>query len=763
MLRCNSIEVDLNNRGVVFINGTVTSRSCGEGKCLTIKISSGELHIGVDGILGQRVNATRIAKKDDLTKKMEVVIAHGNLTNFGTICAQNCLTLTCDNIMLCSDSKYDTAQRGFSSFISLQKDLGFLSDITQCPKTSSSLDDSRILEAVKMLDSSKFVSVVNEEVDPAAQVNGKSIASEFNVACGEWKDDFDKAKSEKEVIRGGLVTCKWKHGVIRSSSISCIVKEDIHDCSQLQGKKIHFKVGGSVTVVKPWTWLSGNVSGLVRGDFLFFDNAILERLDQLYVLKNVRIFETSIVWARTGGKLHTGEVFENKSLVVSDGDLVLDLGQLKQGREAIMISKGDLLLVFRDGVENSWFGYVIVLQHLFIQLERKVSCDAFCTAKECDVEFFGRDAQLLVNQTFVVEEGRLNLNATDASQVTNFIVLGELHAEGVNGITASVCTRSSAFVNLKCSPKDRPRQNTIDVITRCLEISADSVMSCNGPQDKENRGIIIDGSTIATNVSSKDIISVNGNLTAFGTLLNIQSKAFNNSGMVKLSCASTDEILEASSLTINCEEETVNAGIIECDGNMHLESAKLSNERGILKSSKMNVAIHSNDAATLGGRIYVDKYFIVTSKSQNALFFSAVGGKDDSKKGFVPPDQFKVRCLEGQLVIDSAIAKSEDNIEPKCFFELCKCLRLHKECDLGQISLKFHGSENVVSEEMIESVLSVEDSFQASRLCCVASNTHMKERLSIEGPNKMTIIREINVDESIEEIVFDKFNLLKCS
>ena len=131
-------------------------------------------------------------------------------------------------------------------------------------------------------------------------------------------------------------------------------------------------------------------SRVKAGDFLFFDDAILERFDRLYVLRNVRIFETSIGWTRMGGKLHTGEVFENKNLVVSDGDLALDLGQLEQGREANMISKGDFLLVFRVGVENSWFGYVLVLQHFFIQRERKVACDAFCIAKECDVEFFER-------------------------------------------------------------------------------------------------------------------------------------------------------------------------------------------------------------------------------------------------------------------------------------------------------------------------------------------------------------------------------------
>ena len=156
-------------------------------------------------------------------------------------------------------------------------------------------------------------------------------------------------------------------------------------------------------------------------------------------------------------------------------------------------------------------------------------------------------------------------------------------------------------------------------------------MSCNGPQDKENKGIFGD-SNVANNVSSEDVISLNGNLIAFGTLLNIQSKAFNNSGMVKLSPASTDIISEASWLSINCKKETVNTGVIECDGNMHLKSENLSNERGILKSSNMGFSIHSNDAATLGGRIYVDKYFIVSSQSQNTLSLSVLGGKDETEE-----------------------------------------------------------------------------------------------------------------------------------
>ena len=236
-MSCTSIEVDFKNRGAAFIDGTVTSQPFDKGKRLSIKITSGDLHIGVDGVWGQNVYATGKLKNANQTKNLEVKIAHGDLTNFGTLYAQSHLTLACNNIKLCSDSKHDTAQHGFTSFISLQKDLGNLLDIVQRPKQSSSFNDSRIMEAVKTLDASNFVYAVNQEVDPAAQVNGKSTAGEFKGKCGEWKDDFDKDTIKKEVIRGGLVTCKWRHGIIRSSSITCVVKQDIFDCSQLQGKK----------------------------------------------------------------------------------------------------------------------------------------------------------------------------------------------------------------------------------------------------------------------------------------------------------------------------------------------------------------------------------------------------------------------------------------------------------------------------------------------------------------------------------------------
>ena len=75
------------------------------------------------------------------------------------------------------------------------------------------------------------------------------------------------------------------------------------------------------------------------------------------------------------------------------------------------------------------------------------------------------------------------------------------------------------------------------------------------------------------------------------------------------------------------------------------------------------------------------------------------------KEGFVLPDQFEVRCVKNRLLIDSAITKSEDNIEPEGIFRMSKCLKLRRECDLGQFLVEFHGSEDIFSKEMNKSVL----------------------------------------------------------
>ena len=235
--------------------------------------------------------------------------------------------------------------------------------------------------------------------------------------------------------------------------------------------------------------------------------------------------------------------------------------------------------------------------------------------------------------------------------------------------------------------------------------------------------------------------------------------------MVKLSPSTKKyqkQVSEASLLSINCEEETLNAGAIECDGNIHVKSEILPNEQGILKSSSMLIEIDSKDAITLGGHIYVKNDLFVRSQSLKVLYFSSFGGKDENIGRFILPRQLEVNCVSGRLSIDSTIAKPKDIVEPQCIFRISKCLNLRKECDMGHVLVEFHGSEDNTCRDM-KSMFSIEDSLQATCIKCTAANTPIKERPSIEGQNKLTLIQEIKVTESIEEVIFGTHNLLKCS
>lgn len=764
VLKCTTFETNVDVQGDVFINGTVTCGLFDKENCLTVKIGTGDLHVNVDGVLGQEVDATTSTNNANLTKRLNVAIENGNLTNFGSLCAQDYLKLKSNNIMLCSDSKHDTAQRGFYSFISLQKELGHLNDIAARPKKESSFNDSRMFRAVQSLDCDNFISIVNEEIDPAVRVNGRSIQDELHAVCGggNHKDNYDEDQHKKEIIRGGLAMCEWRHGVIRAAVIECIVYQDIYDCSQLQGGILHFDVGGSARVVKPWTWISGTISGLVRGDLLFYDNAMLRSFNQFHVLGNVRISKTSAVWVKEGGKLYCGEVFENKNVIVSEGNFGLDLGELKQDREGAIISNGDLLLALRDGQENSWFGYVCVDRHLFIQLEKKVSCDAECIATECDVEFFGSNAQLVINEILMVKEGDLSLEATDTSEAPNFVLFGKLHAKGINGITASVSSMPGAIADLTCAWNGKTEPHTVDVITRCLEISADSLMTCSGPRDKDNNVI---NWPISTSVSSEEKMSVHGKLQAFAMNLGIQARSLNNSGEITLSPGTKTKSLISSSLCITCEKAALNSGTIRCDGDLIITSETLSNEKGVIKSSpNLGIDISSTDETTLSGQIYVDKYLYVHSQSHKEFSFCGLGGKGEISGTFVLPDKFEVTCEKGHLAIDSTIASSEVNIQPECVFSLSKRLKWHKVSHLGKIFVEFHRSENTNSAE-IASAFIVEDSFHANHLSirCVKEDVPTTENVVFQGASKSIVIHNLYIDKSIAKVTFNTDNIFKCS
>ena len=527
LVKCTKLTTSLADSSSVFLNGTVTScRSFGK-KCLNFRVASGNLHVGVNGVLGQNIcyetsNVRNNKKKNrkmerqnnpetdasneqdckpesgtmidgqTKTKKLYLEIVNGNLTNFGTICAQEYLLLICNVLMLCEDSKSDTASRGFHSYTALQRESSKLPSATaqESPKTTSSFYDQRLISTVRRLNAKDFVTVLNEEVDPTFKVDNRNIYTEFNDICRQANEaSYDKDRDEKEVIRGSLSTWKWKHGKIWSSSIKCIAN-CINDCSQLRGEYLDLHVEEDAKVVKPWTWICGQVSGIVNGDFLFFDNAVLTKSNELYVVGNFRILETSAVCFKEGGKLIVGEELDNNSTIISDRSLILDVGSMKQGRNCSVVSSQDLLLSLRKEFSDIWFGYIYADVHIFIQVQERVVCDANCVSKEVDVEFFGESPQFVMKGDLVAEEGSLGLKSETKCESANFVLTGRLSAHGIDGETATVCVLPGGKIAL--TPpwakmnEVKTNMNEVDVITRWLKVSNQAVVEIAQKHNEES-------------------------------------------------------------------------------------------------------------------------------------------------------------------------------------------------------------------------------------------------------------------------------------
>ena len=165
---------------------------------MNFRVASGNLHVGVNGVLGQNIcyktSGERSKKKNrkmerqnspetdasneedpkpesgmmidgqSKTKKLYLEIVNGNLTNFGTICAQEYLLLICNVLMLCEDSKNDTASRGFRSYTALQIESAKLPSAAaqESPKKTSSFYDQRLISAVRHSDAKDVVTVLKK-------------------------------------------------------------------------------------------------------------------------------------------------------------------------------------------------------------------------------------------------------------------------------------------------------------------------------------------------------------------------------------------------------------------------------------------------------------------------------------------------------------------------------------------------------------------------------------------------------------------------
>ena len=815
LVKCTKLTTNLSDNSSVFLNGTVTGcRSFGK-KCLNFRVASGNLHVGINGVLGQNTcyetSDERNKKKNrkmerqnnpetdgsneqdpkpesgmmidgqSKTKKLYLEIVNGNLTNFGTICVQEYLLLICNVLMLCEDSKNDTASRGFRSYTALQRESAKLPSAAaqESPKKTSSFYDQRLISTVRRLNAKDFVTVLNEEVDPTFKVDNRNVYSEFNNICQQANGaSHDKDKDEKEVIRGSLSTWKWKHGKIWSSSIKCIAN-CINDCSQLRGEYLDLHVEKDAKVVKPWTWICGQVSGIVKGDFLFHDNAVFTKSNELYVVGNLRILETSAVCFKEGGKLIIGEELDNNSTIISDKSFILDVGYMKQGRNCSVVSSQDLLLSLRKEFSDIWFGYIYANVHLFIQVQERVACDANCVSKEVDVEFFGESPQFVMTGDLVAEEGSLSLKSETKCESANFVLTGRLSAHGIDGETASVFVLPGGKIALTPTRANMNEvgiymdevginMNEVDVITRWLKVSNQAVVEIAQKHNEEST--LCKNSKLSTNIYCKESLMVDGTLIAFGSYLTSYSETLSNSGLIKLFTSDPSSSL----LEIDCDEEVSNSGIIESAGNMIIEANVVSNKRGVIKSSPfLRIVMYDIGATSLGGKIIIDKSLFIHSHTQEELSLSMVGGKRDNDEHFVSSGQLEVKCNKGHLKLNSSIVctdeQQEQVEESNMVLNLHKCLTVLSDCELHDARVIFAQTEdNNNTEENSKFV--IQDSLKVKSLRLRSDNVQdpnisekEKEKVSFEGFNKTTTIDTLVVDQSIKEVEFATKNRFVCT
>ncbi|XP_066932263.1 uncharacterized protein [Clytia hemisphaerica] len=816
LVKCNFIETNIfNTAGHVFINGTLTTGYFGEE--LNVKIKSSDLHIGIDAIVGHNSveNQSKRSINDHKhwlkTKVLNLDIHDGGLTNFGSLIATDCIKLNANGLSLCSDSKRDTAHRGLDGFIGIKKDQGFIDNaIKPKKKGTSSFNDDRMIQAVHNSNCQNFLSIVQEGVDPNILVDGRRVSDEVKI---QQKNVGFSDQENLEIIRTGLHLNDWKHGMIKAPIIECTVTGDIEDCSQIQGSDIRFNVGGCVIITIPWTWISKDISGQIRGDLIFNDNAIIGCFKDLQVLGNVVISNTSTLYIQRGGRLYSAKTLVNSNEIICEGDLQLDVVNMKQTDEGLIINKGDLLVNVREQQEQTdeeliinkgdllkgdWFGNILVHNHFFLQLQKKVVVDAHIICKECTVQFFGEESQLEINGTWIADVGVLNLEADEHAsdgEIPNLVLVGQLFAKGIEGMTASIETEPGALCLLTESLD--PAVNEINIDVKWLKIKSDSVISCTGAPENYKMSNTV-------NVNCQEELSIFGELRIAGiNHSNIHTQSLKNSGQVLIEndALNTDRKTKTKPLMlkIKCEQQITNTGLIKCQGSINIECDNILNKNGIIDATPdLMLKLLTLDTTALEGTLLVDGRLNVESASEDKLFFSAIGGSTRSKQNeedfnnnidpesdsksrrkhfaitngdisdgvYWLPQMFFVSCPKGHFALCTSMQRTrpthdQDSDVEVCLFEIYDHLQVNKPSLFGKIIIEMHQS---AVQEKNTSTIQINDITRADSLM-VSSNQNeesLKPTLHFDGSSDEVTIKAVFIDKSIQEVHYNMQGVLKC-
>ena len=328
--------------------------------------ATGDLRTGTTGKIGLR--PTRKGAPNVMDRRVQVTVK-GNITNFGSIKSIEKLQIRCQNFLLPSSTKKDTAHSCLESLT----DGRILNGESGQPEQEKLQTLTDACEQIKPMEVEAGIQAgVTSKVQSPSGVRFRRAANQsfeqrvLRQVQYRDHDVDDKAKEVNNNIARIRHIFEWKHrerGEVASQNITINTTGSIDDCCQFTAKSLQFKVNKSV-IVRPHTvWQSGVVKGRINEDIVVTGQARLESFGGLRVGRNVITDTEADVVVFNGGELQVNRCFINKNLwYVCGQNLHVTTGKVHQEANARMIvdvrQGASLSFTINDDVKSEWFGDV---------------------------------------------------------------------------------------------------------------------------------------------------------------------------------------------------------------------------------------------------------------------------------------------------------------------------------------------------------------------------------------------------------------------